>query len=94
MKEIQDAYRDTVLGKDNVGKIDSAAAAYNVIQNYYIICLPQTIEGTLLETVTNATPASSNPGESPDKTKKPKSKNAADNLNATSLNAKMKLKTN
>lgn len=64
VKELQDAYRDSVE-KAPVGAkgythtpITTPEAAYNVIQNYYHICLPQTIDGTLLQAVSDTSATS------------------------------------
>jgi len=47
VKQLQDAYQ-TSLAR---GSITSGAQAYSALQNYYNICLPQSIEGVILEKV-------------------------------------------
>ena len=44
-----------------VQPITTPEAAYNAIQNYYHICLPQSIEGVLLQTVADSSAKSNNP---------------------------------
>jgi len=61
IKDLQDAYKDLV--KTNQKSVNSSAAAYEVLQNYYTICLPPSIEGVLLETVASGKPQASNPGQ-------------------------------
>jgi hypothetical protein len=65
VKDLQDAYRDSI--EQNATKITTADAAYSAIQGYYHICLPQSIEGTLLQAVANTTATASNPNTPPTK---------------------------
>jgi hypothetical protein len=69
VKELQDAYKATIEKNQADGKpgndINSAASAYNAIQGFYHICLPQSIEGTLLQAVANTTAKTSDPGQTP-----------------------------
>jgi len=69
VKEAQDAYKATIEKnqKDRTTKndIDSAASAYNAIRGFYHICLPQSIEGMLLQAVANTEAKTSDPGKSP-----------------------------
>jgi len=91
VKELQDAYRDSVEkneypdGKSKQERrslIRSPEAAFNAIQNYYRLCLPQTIEGTLLQAVSYTTAKATDPGKDPKETKSDSAK---------SLNAKVTL---
>jgi hypothetical protein len=61
VKQLQDAYRNSKLP----AHITSAPAAYSAIQDYYNICLPQSIEGVVLTKVAESQPEA--------KTKKPQS---------------------
>ena len=67
VKELQDTYQETMEKNQNDSKlgnkINTAHAAYNAIQNYYHICLPQSIEGTLLQAVANTAAKTSDPGK-------------------------------
>jgi hypothetical protein len=69
VKGLQDAYQDSV--EKSPSTISNAETAYNVIQNYYRICLPHAIEGALLQAVANTTPTNapnqSNPQTPPAK---------------------------
>jgi hypothetical protein len=47
VKKLQDDYQNSLAR----GSITSAAQAYSALQNYYNICLPQSIEGIILEKV-------------------------------------------
>jgi hypothetical protein len=47
-----------------VQPIETAQGAYNAIQNYYHICLPQSIEGVLLQAVADTTAKSTSPSSS------------------------------
>ena len=65
VKALQDTYREAV--EKNKSLIRYPEQAYNAIQNYYNICLPQSIEGTLLKVVsdssaTNPKPKTPTPG--------------------------------
>jgi hypothetical protein len=51
VKELQDTYREDV--EKDPSLINTPDQAYKVIQNYYNICLPQSIEGALLQAVSN-----------------------------------------
>lgn len=42
--------------------IDTSAAAYDAIQGYYNLCLPQSIEGMLLDTIANSDVVADHPG--------------------------------
>jgi hypothetical protein len=65
-----------------VKPITTPEEAYNAIQNYYHICLPQSIEGILLQAVADSSAKSNNPSNnstpqlvgSPDSTKTTKTK--------------------
>jgi hypothetical protein len=65
-----------------VKPITTPEEAYNAIQNYYHICLPQSIEGVLLQTVADSSAKSNNPSNNstpqlvgnPDSTKTTKTK--------------------
>jgi hypothetical protein len=59
VKGLQDTYRESVE-KDKT-LIQTPEQAYNAIQNYYNICLPQSIEGTLLQAVSDASPTNPKP---------------------------------
>lgn len=50
VKDLQDAYQKS-LGPDSITTPDQA---YSAIQHYYTICLPESIEGVLLEAVANS----------------------------------------
>jgi hypothetical protein len=63
VKDLQDKYQDTM--SNNRDKIRSSAAAYSAIQGYYNICLPQSIEGVLLEKIAGATATATDPGVPP-----------------------------
>ncbi len=66
VKGLQDAYQDSI--EKTKATVNNAETAYNVIQNYYRICLPHAIEGALLQAVANTTPANSTNPASPSKT--------------------------
>jgi hypothetical protein len=55
--DAQETYRSSFKPAD----IITPADAYHVIRNYYQMCLPETIEGTLLESVAGLTPRSDAP---------------------------------
>lgn len=65
VKDLQDKFQETI--KTNRAQIDTSAAAYAAIQNYYNICLPQAIEGVLLEHIATGTATASDPGTPPPK---------------------------
>jgi hypothetical protein len=54
IKQLQDEYQKSVKPAD----IKNAATAYSALQNYYNICLPQSIEGVVLERVAKSEPVS------------------------------------
>ena len=90
VRDLQDAYQELII--TNKQKISSAAGAYNTLQNYYNLCLPQTIEGTMLQTVVKASVATSNPGDDASGAK-PKAKGATGDKKptGTSINSKIEL---
>jgi hypothetical protein len=51
VKDLQDTYQKSLTPNS----ITSADQAYSAIQHYYSICLPESIEGVLLEAVANST---------------------------------------
>jgi len=51
VKDLQDAYQKSLKS----ASITSGDQAYSAIQHYYTICLPESIEGVLLEAVANST---------------------------------------
>jgi hypothetical protein len=51
VKDLQDAYQKSLTPTS----IASGDQAYSAIQHYYSICLPESIEGVLLEAVANST---------------------------------------
>lgn len=51
--DLQEAYRRSV-GPDDV---QTASAAYSVIQSYYHLCLPHAIEGVMLQKIADSAPA-------------------------------------
>jgi len=63
VKALQDTYREAVekAYKSDKTIIQTPEQAYNAIQNYYNICLPQTIEGTLLKAVADSSAKNSKP---------------------------------
>jgi hypothetical protein len=63
VKDLQDKFQDTI--KNNQDQINTSAAAYAAIQGYYNICLPQSIEGVLLEKIANSTATATDPGVTP-----------------------------
>jgi hypothetical protein len=63
VKDLQDGFQDTI--SKNRDQINTSAAAYAAIQNYYNICLPQSIEGVLLEKIAGATATATDPGVPP-----------------------------
>jgi hypothetical protein len=69
VKEAQDAYKATIeknqFDTNSHNNINSAADAYNAIRGFYHICLPQSIEGMLLQAVANTEAKTSDPGTSP-----------------------------
>jgi pyruvate/2-oxoacid:ferredoxin oxidoreductase alpha subunit len=69
VKELQDTYQQAVekaeTDKQNPVLINTPESAYNAIQNYYHICLPQSIEGTLLQTVADASAQNPKPAPNP-----------------------------
>src|SRR5664279_2545598 len=62
VKDLQDRFQQTI--KNNNAQINSRAAANAAIQDYYNVCLPQSIEGVLLERIANSTAAATDPGVS------------------------------
>jgi hypothetical protein len=64
VKDLQGTYRDSIEAgyKKDKSTIQTPEQAYNAIQGYYSICLPQSIEGILLKAVsdTSATMPKSN----------------------------------
>jgi hypothetical protein len=79
VKDLQDTYRQAVEKAETDVQhptlINTPESAFNAIQNYYHICLPQTIEGTLLQTVADA--SAQNPKPAPKNQPKLKSAPAA-----------------
>jgi hypothetical protein len=67
VKDLQGKFQDTI--KTNRLQINTSAAAYAAIQNYYNICLPQSIEGVLLEHIATGTATATDPGTPPPKKK-------------------------
>jgi hypothetical protein len=67
VRSMQDAFQETIEKNQTDGTpsndISTAAAAYSAIQNYYSLCLPQTIEGTLLQAVASTTAKTVDPGK-------------------------------
>jgi hypothetical protein len=63
VKDLQDKYQQVM--NDNQRQINSAAAAYNAIEGYYNLCLPQSIEGILLEKIAGSSAVASSPGGPP-----------------------------
>jgi len=63
VKDLQDSFQETI--RKNQNQINTSAAAYAAIQNYYNICLPQSIEGVLLEKIASSTATATDPGISP-----------------------------
>jgi len=63
VKDLQDGFQDTI--RKNKDQINTSASAYAAIQNYYNICLPQSIEGVLLEKIASATATATDPGVAP-----------------------------
>jgi hypothetical protein len=63
VRDLQDAFQDTI--RKNQDQINTSAAAYAAIQNYYNICLPQSIEGVLLEKIATSTATATDPGVAP-----------------------------
>jgi hypothetical protein len=60
VKDLQDKFQETI--KNNKDQVNTSAAAYAAIQGYYNICLPQSIEGVLLEKIANSTATATDPG--------------------------------
>jgi hypothetical protein len=60
VKDLQDGFQ--LIISNNREQINTSAAAYAAIQNYYNICLPQSIEGVLLEKIANSTATATDPG--------------------------------
>lgn len=52
VKDVQDKYAQTVA--DGRAQINNSAAAYSTIEGFYSLCLPQSIEGILLEKIAGA----------------------------------------
>lgn len=65
VKDLQGTFQDTI--KANMAQVDTSAAAYAAIQNYYNICLPQSIEGVLLEHIATGTATATDPAAPPPK---------------------------
>jgi hypothetical protein len=63
VKDLQDSFQDTI--RKNKDQVNTSAAAYAAIQNYYNICLPQSIEGVLLEKIASSTATATDPGVTP-----------------------------
>ena len=63
VKDLQDGFQDTI--RKNKDQINTSAAAYAAIQGYYNICLPQSIEGVLLEKIAGSTATATDPGVVP-----------------------------
>jgi len=59
VKDLQDAYQKSLTQSS----ITTSDQAYSAIQHYYSICLPESIEGVLLEAVANSTPKVKNTGQ-------------------------------
>ena len=78
IKQLQDAYKQTVEN-DPRNNVYSSASAYSAIQNYYNICLPESIEGTLLQAVADTTAKTTDPG----KARTPANGQLSNNQNAT-----------
>jgi hypothetical protein len=74
VKDLQDTYRQAVekaeTDKQNPILINTPESAYNAIQNYYHICLPESIEGTLLQTVADRSAQNTKPANPPTPPKK------------------------
>jgi hypothetical protein len=51
VKDLQDAYQKSLTSTS----ITTADQAYSAIQHYYSVCLPESIEGVMLEAVANST---------------------------------------
>ena len=69
VKQLQDEYQTSL----KPSSIMSAAQAYSALQNYYNICLPQSIEGVVLQKVATSD-ASSDGGAKPKTPAKPAAK--------------------
>jgi len=67
VKSMQDAFQDTIEKNQADGtssnNISTAAAAFSAIQGYYNLCLPQTIDGTLLQAVASTSGKTVDPGK-------------------------------
>jgi hypothetical protein len=63
VKDLQDRFQEPF--KQTRSHIDTSAAAYAAIQNYYNICLPQSIEGVLLEKIAVSRAVATEPGTPP-----------------------------
>jgi hypothetical protein len=57
--------QETYLASLKPGDIQTPADAYHAIRGYYAICLPETIEGTLLQQVAGGTTKSDPPPKTP-----------------------------
>jgi hypothetical protein len=60
VKDLQDKYQQVI--SDNQRQINTSAAAYSAIQGYYNLCLPQSIEGVLLEKIAGPNAVATSPG--------------------------------
>lgn len=84
VQDLQNEYRASVENASDA--LNTPEQAYNAIQHYYSICLPHSIEGTLLAAVSDTKTAMKKPSGAagaPKKTKKTKTgASAADLINA------------
>jgi hypothetical protein len=86
VKALQDTYREAV--EKDKSLIRTPEQAYNAIQHYYNICLPQTIEGTLLKAVSDSSatnPKPKTPAPANNKTKSTSTTPAARTLNMSPI---------
>lgn len=91
VKDLQDSYQKTITNKN----VNSAATAYNALQNYYNICLPQSIEGVILQKIATSDAVTSPPGtSSPPAAPKPATAFTAapGSQSATTVNSKVQLR--
>jgi hypothetical protein len=63
VKDLQDAYKNNTW--DHRDQVTTSAAAYAAIQGYYNICLPESIEGVLLEKIATSKAVVADAGGTP-----------------------------
>lgn len=86
VKDVQAAYRTSV--ESNPSSVQTPEDAYNAIQNYYSYCLPQSIEGLLLQKIADSNPA---PAPNPPKVPTRKPNTLAPTNGAAIINQRVKL---